>query len=89
MFEAGQWAAGNASVFFKTGSKAINAYVGSFSAQNGALDIVHAIAIEDYTCSDYTCFCLDTVAAVCNGVGAIASFPPLGTSSLIVNSLGE
>jgi hypothetical protein len=50
MFQAGEWAAGNASVFFEAGAKTLNAAGGSLSARNAAVDIAHAA--EDCICSD-------------------------------------
>jgi len=74
MLEAGQWAAGNTSVFVQSSAKAINAGLGSLSARNAAVDLAHAG--EDYLCSDYKCLFLDSIAASCDVAGAICSFIP-------------
>jgi len=74
MLEAGQWAAGNTSVFMESAAKGVNAGLASLSARNAAIDLVHAG--EDYFCSDYKCLVLDSIATGCYVAGAICAFLP-------------
>lgn len=50
--------------------------------ENAAIDITHAM--EEYACSDYKCFILDTAATACDITGAVVAFVPGNTTKKIL-----
>ena len=72
IMENGHWVAGNVSSFIDLLSTGVRTAATSVSARNAAVDISNAI--EDYACSDYKCFALDTAATACDVAGAIVAF---------------
>lgn len=79
--ESGKWAAGNASALIDLLSTGVRTVASSINARNAAVDITHAI--EDYTCSDYKCLILDTVATGCDITAAVAAFVPGNTTKKV------
>ena len=74
VLETGKWAAGNASALMDLVTVGVRTAGSSVSARNAAVDIAHVV--EDYTCSDYKCLCLDAAATVCDFTGAVSAFIP-------------
>lgn len=80
--ENGIWVASNVSTFIELLSTGVRTGASSISARNAAIDITHAM--EEYACSDYKCFILDTAATACDITVAVVAFVPGNTTKKIL-----